>query len=106
VEHTDVLTPLESRLVECAAAGEELDCAPTGVTADELDQIDDWDDRKIRAWVLVALCTGEVPDWYVHPRRGLQLRGAYITGQVALSRAQITQCLLAFDTCRFEESDY
>jgi len=32
VEHKDELTPLESRLVECAAAGEELDCAPTGVT--------------------------------------------------------------------------
>ena len=45
-----------------------------------------------------------MPDWYVHPRRGLQLRGAYIIGQVDLSRAQIIQCPLAFDTCRFEES--
>jgi len=99
----DDLTPLESRLVECAAAGEELDCAPTGVTTAEFDQIDDWEERKIRAWVLVALCTGEVPDWSVHPRRGLQLRGAYIAGRVDLSRAQMTQCPLDFHTCRFEE---
>jgi uncharacterized protein YjbI with pentapeptide repeats len=99
----DALTPLESRLVECAAKGEELDCAPTGATAAELDKIDDWDERKIRAWVLVALCTGEVPDWSVHPRRGLRLRGACITGEVDLSRAQMSQCPLAFDTCRFEE---
>jgi hypothetical protein len=33
VEHKDALTPLEIRLVECAAAGEELDCAPTGSSA-------------------------------------------------------------------------
>jgi uncharacterized protein YjbI with pentapeptide repeats len=103
VEYKDALTPLESRLVECAAAGDELDCAPTGATAAELDEIDDWDDRKIRAWVLVALCTGEMPDGSVHPRRGLRLRGAYIAGQVDLSRAQMTQCPLAFHTCRFEE---
>jgi hypothetical protein len=103
VEHKDELTPLESRLVECAATGEELDCAPTGATAAEFDAIDDWDDRKIRAEVLVALCTGEMPDWSVHPRRGLRLRGAYIAGQVDLSRAQMAQCPLAFYMCRFEE---
>jgi hypothetical protein len=103
VEFKDALTPLERRLVECAAAGEELDCAPTGATAAKLDEIDDWDDRKIRAEVLVKLCTGEVPDWSVHPRWGLRLRGTYIAGQVDLSRAQMTQCPLAFDTCRFEE---
>jgi len=98
VEHKDELTPLESRLVECAAAGDELDCAPTGVTAAKLDQIDDWEERKIRAEVLVALCTGERPDWSVHPRRGLRLRGAYIAGEVDLSRAQIAECPLAFHT--------
>jgi RTX calcium-binding nonapeptide repeat (4 copies)/Thrombospondin type 3 repeat len=103
VEHIVELTPLESRLVEYAAAGEELDCAPTGATTAQLDQIDDWEERKIRAEVLVGLCTGEVPDWSVHPRRGLRLRGAYITGQVDLSRAQMTQCPLAFHTCAFEE---
>lgn len=101
--HKDELTPLESRLVKCAAAGDELDCAPTGATTAEFDQIDDWEERKIRAWVLVALCTGEVPDWSVHPRRGLRLRGAYIAGQVDLSRAQMTQCPLDFHTCCFEE---
>jgi uncharacterized protein YjbI with pentapeptide repeats len=103
VELKDELTPLESRFVECAAAGEELDCAPTGATAAELDEIDDWDARKIRAWVLVALCTGELPDRTVHPQRGLRLRGAYIAGQVDLSRAQMSQCPLAFHMCRFEE---
>jgi hypothetical protein len=99
----DDLTPLESRLVECAAAGEELDCTPTGATIAEFDQIDDWEERKIRAEVLVALCTGEMPDWSVHPRRGLRLRGAYIAGRVDLSRAQMTQCPLDFHLCRFEE---
>jgi uncharacterized protein YjbI with pentapeptide repeats len=103
MEHKDELTPLESRLVVCAAAGDELDCAPTGATSAEFDQIDDWEERKIRAEVLIALCTGEVSDWSVHPRRGLRLRGAYIAGQVDLSRAQLTQCPLAFHTCRFEE---
>jgi uncharacterized protein YjbI with pentapeptide repeats len=103
MEHIGELTPLETRLVECAAAGDELDCAPTGATTAEFDQIDDWEERKIRAEVLIALCTGEVPDWSVHPRRGLRLRGAYIAGQVDLSRAQLTQCPLAFHTCRFEE---
>jgi hypothetical protein len=103
LEHKDELTPLESRLVECAAAGEELDCAPTGATTAALDQIDEWEERRIRADVLVALCTGEVPDWAVHPRRGLRLRGAYIAGQVDLSRAQMTQCPLALHTCCFEE---
>jgi hypothetical protein len=104
VEHKDGLRALESRLVECAVAGEELDCAPTGTSAAELEEIDDWDDREIRAEVLVALCTGELPDRSVHPRRGLRLRGAYITGQVDLSRAQMTECPLAFHTCRFEEN--
>jgi hypothetical protein len=99
----DDLTPLESRLVECAAAGNELDCAPTGATIAEFDQIDDWEERKIRAEVLVALCTGEMPDWSVHSRRGLRLRGAYIAGRVDLSRAQMTQCPLDFHLCRFEE---
>jgi hypothetical protein len=99
----DDLTPLESRLVECAAAGEELDCVPTGVTTAEFDQIDDWEERKIRAWVLVALCTGKFPSWSVHPRQGLRLRGAYIVGQLDLTRAQLNMCPLAFDTCRFEE---
>src|SRR5215203_2062775 len=47
------LTPLESRLVECAAAGEELDCAPTGATAAELDEIDDW----------YVLPGGHLPGW-------------------------------------------
>jgi uncharacterized protein YjbI with pentapeptide repeats len=103
MEHKGELTPLESRLVVCAAAGDELDCAPTGATSAEFDQIDDWEERKIRAEVLIALCTGEVSDWSVHPRRGLRLRGAYIAGQVDLSRAQLTQCPLAFHTCRFEE---
>ena len=104
MEHKDALTPLERRLVECAAAGEVLHCTPTGATTPEFDQIDDWEERKIRAEVLVALCTGEVSDWSVHPRRGLRLRGAYIAGQVDLSRAQLTQCPLAFHTCRFEEN--
>ena len=61
MEPKDELTPLELRLVAFAAAGKELDCAPTGATEAELDVIDDWDDRKVRAEVLVALCTGEVP---------------------------------------------
>jgi hypothetical protein len=104
MEHEGELTPLETRLVECAAAGDELDCAPTGATTAEFDQIDDWEERKIRAEVLIALCTGEVSDWSVHPRRGLRLRGAYIAGHVDLSRAQLTQCPLAFHTCRFEEA--
>jgi hypothetical protein len=103
MEYKDELTPLEIRLVKCAAAGEELDCAPTGGTTAEFNQIDDWEERKIRAEVLVALCTGEVSDWSVHPRRGLRLRGAYIPGQVDLTRAQMNECPLAFHTCRFEE---
>jgi hypothetical protein len=103
VQHKDELTPLENRLVECAAVGDELDCAPTGATTAEFDQIDDWEQRKIRAEVLVALCAGEVSDWPVHPRRGLRLRGAYITGHVDLSRAQMGQCPLAFHTCLFDE---
>jgi hypothetical protein len=102
VEQKDELTPLQRRLVECAAAGDVLDCAPTGATIVELDQIDDWEERKIRAEVLVSLCTAEVPDWSVHPRRGLRLRGAYIAGRVDLSRAQMPQCPLAFHTCRFD----
>jgi uncharacterized protein YjbI with pentapeptide repeats len=97
------LTPLESRLVECAAAGDELDCAPTGATTADFDQIDDWEERKIRAEVLVALCTREVSDWSVHPRRGLRLRGAYVAGQVDLSRAELSQCPLVFHTCCFEK---
>jgi hypothetical protein len=116
MEIRDDLTPLETRLVECAAAGDELDCAPIdatiaelneldypGATIAELDEIDDWEERKIRAEVLVALCTGEVPDRSVHARRGLRLRGAYIVGRVDLSRAQMTQCPLAFHLCHFEE---
>jgi len=103
MEYKDELTPLEIRLVKCAAAGEELDCAPTGGTTAEFNQIDDWEERKIRAEVLVALCTGEVSDWSVHPRRGLRLRGAYIPGQVDLTRAQMNECPLSFHTCRFEE---
>ena len=55
MEDRGELTPLESRLVECAVAGEELDCAPTGATTAEFDQIDDWEERKIRAEVLVGL---------------------------------------------------
>jgi hypothetical protein len=103
MEHIGELTPLETRLVECAAAGDELDCAPKGAATAEFDQIDDWEERKISAEVLVALCTGEVAGWSVHPRRGLRLRGAYVAGQVDLSRAQLSQCPLAFHTCRFEE---
>jgi uncharacterized protein YjbI with pentapeptide repeats len=103
MEHKGELTPLESRLVECAGAGDELDCAPTGATTGEFDQIDDWEDRKIRAEVLVALCTEEVSDWSVHPRRGLRLRGAYVAGKVDLSRAQLSECSLAFHTCYFDE---
>ena len=98
------LTPLERRLVEHAAEGAELDCAPNGgVTDAELDEVDDWDERKIRAEVIVALCTGEVPEWSVHPRWGLQLRGANVVGLVDLSRAQLNKCPLAFHTCHFEE---
>jgi hypothetical protein len=82
---------------------DELDYAPTGTTTAEVDQIDDWEERKIRAEVLVALCTGDVSDWSVHPRRGVRLRGAYIAGQVDLSRAQLTRCPLAFRTCRLEK---
>jgi len=103
MERKGKLTPLESRLVECAATGDELDCTPTGATTGEFDQIDDWEERKIRAEVLVALCTGEVSEWSVHPRRGVRLRGAYVAGQVDLSRAELTQCPLAFHTCYFDE---
>ncbi len=97
------LRRLERRLVRCAAKGEELDCAPKGdVTEGELDEIKDWEKRKIRAEVIVALCTGEEPGWSVHSRQGLRLRGAYVVGLVDLSRAQLSQCPLAFHTCRFE----
>jgi hypothetical protein len=103
MDYKGELTPLERRLVEYAASGDELDCAPKGATTAEFNQIDDWEERKIRAEVLIALCTGEVSDWSVHPRRGLRLRGAYIPGQVDLTRAQMNECPLAFHTCRFEE---
>jgi hypothetical protein len=36
MEYRGELTPLETRLVECAVAGDEVDCAPTGVTTVEL----------------------------------------------------------------------
>jgi hypothetical protein len=97
------LTPLERRLLKCAAAGEQLDCAPNGgVTVDEIDEIEDWERRKIRAQIIVALCAGEKAKWFVHPRWGLRLRGAYIVGLVNLSGAQMIQCPLDFHTCRFE----
>ena len=99
----DELTPLEHRLVVSAVAGKEFDCAANGATTAELDAIENWDDRKIRAEVLVALCTEEMPDRSVHPRRGLRLRGAYVVGHVDLTRALLTQCPLAFQSCRFEE---
>jgi hypothetical protein len=41
MEYRGELTPLETRLVECAVAGDEVDCAPTGVTTVEFDEIDD-----------------------------------------------------------------
>jgi uncharacterized protein YjbI with pentapeptide repeats len=99
----DNLTNLECRFVACATKGEEFDCAPNGgVTGDEIDKIDDWEERRIRAEVIVALGAGEVPGWSVHPRWGLRLRGAKVAGQVDLSRADLTRCPLAFETCRFE----
>jgi uncharacterized protein YjbI with pentapeptide repeats len=103
VKKEDKLTHLERQLVMRAAAGEELDCTPMGVPQAELDQIQDWYERKIRAEIIVALCTGENPSWSVHPRRGLRLRGAKIVGQVDLSRAQLSECPLAFHTCCFTE---
>jgi len=41
MQYRGELTPLETRLVECAVAGDEVDCAPTGVTTVEFDEIDD-----------------------------------------------------------------
>jgi len=75
-----------------------------GVTEGELDKIKDRRNREIRAEVISALCTGEVPGWTVHPRAGLQLRGAKIVGRIDLTRAQLSKCPLAFHACRFEES--
>jgi len=40
MEYKVELTPLETRLVECAVAGDEVHCAPTGVTTVEFDEID------------------------------------------------------------------
>jgi hypothetical protein len=98
------LTALELRFVVCAAKGEEFDGDPNGGrTGDEIDKIKDWERRKIRAGVIVALCAGEVPGLSVPPRRGLRMRGAYVVGVVDLSRAQLSQCPLAFRSCRFEE---
>src|SRR5215212_6007889 len=103
------LTELEERFIDCAAKGEEFDCAPDGggywrrVTGDEIDEIKDWVKRKIRAEVIVALCTGEVLGRSVHPQRGLRLRGGKVVGRVDLSRADLSRYPLAFYTCKFEE---
>jgi hypothetical protein len=61
VEHKDGLGALESRLVECAVAGEELDCAPTGTSAAELEEIDDWDDRGSALRSLSRCVPGSCP---------------------------------------------
>src|SRR5213080_2655126 len=88
------LSELEARLLVHASAGEELDCAPRGVTGERLEDVTDWEQRQIRSEVLGALCTGDVEGWDVHPRGGVRLRGARISGRLDLARADLGSCPL------------
>ena len=100
---TGSLTPLEERLVNQVRSGAWFDCSPGADTASSLDDVADWEERRIRAEVLTALCEGSEPGWVVHPRRGLRVRGAWVTGTVDLSDADLAERPLTFDACRFDE---
>jgi hypothetical protein len=97
------LSPLEAGLVACAAEGRELDCAPDSRPTAKIEDVTDWDRRQIRAEIVAALCTKEVFDFDVHPRRGLRLRGACIVGHLNLSDAVLARQPLGFVACRFDE---
>src|SRR5262245_25948979 len=94
--HVDDLTPFEARLVRQARSGEPVDCMvlpPDGAT--------DAGSREVRGAVLSALIAGDVPEWRLHPRAGLHLRGATVTGPVDLDLARCTPAPLRFESCRF-----
>jgi hypothetical protein len=97
------LSALEARLLEAAAIGEELDCAPAGVTGETLEDVADWGRREIRSEVLGALCVGDVEGWDVHPRRGIRIRGARITGRLDLSTADLGKRPLKLAVCELPQ---
>src|SRR5207249_1774806 len=59
--------------------------------------------RQIRSEVLGALCTGDVEGWDVHPRGGVRLRGARISGRLDLARADLGSCPLELAVCELPE---
>jgi hypothetical protein len=90
---------LEDRVRADVLAGKEVDCAPPDTTTpDDLDAIDDWDQRTITADLLVELCTGEGA---AHPRAGVHLKGACVIGTVDLARADVL-VPMRFELCRFD----
>jgi hypothetical protein len=92
-------TDLGRRLRAAVGRGQLFDCAPTGTTPDDLDAVDDWNQRVVTAEQLVELCTRP---GNCDPRIGVRLRGAYITGTVDFSHADV-QVPLSFIVCHFAE---
>jgi adhesin HecA-like repeat protein len=90
---------LEQRVRTAVGQGEPVDCAPRGTTPDDLDAIDDWDQRVITAELLAELCTRQGA---CDSRVGVRLRGAHITGTVDLAHADV-RVPLRLEVCRFDE---
>jgi hypothetical protein len=102
--HVADLTPSEIDLVDRVVRGNTVDGARLGEGRAEPDAGDGHPAaNRIRGWVLSALVTGEVPQWHIHPRAGLRLRGVHVVGPVELDLARIAPAPLEFEECTFSE---
>jgi len=92
-------TAAESELLKKASTGNEADCRFGG--HDDPENADKWrSDRQIRAEFLAWLCTNEHAQKHI-PTRGIQVRGADITGPLHLSFVK-TPFVLSLAQCRLE----
>ncbi|WP_146955914.1 hypothetical protein [Glutamicibacter soli] len=99
------LTKLEKRLLECMRKGDELDLEPHYDKPESVPEtvIAAWGSRHtIRASVIREIMRGTVPDLEAVDPRGLQLRGARISGRLDL---EDVECLfpLKMTACYFEQ---
>src|ERR1700736_4674892 len=92
------LTPPETALLERVSAGEMLDLSGSAGTADPAAQGSD-PARMIRADVLRHLLTQA--DWPADTK-GVQLRGAAISGHLDLEAA-VLRCPLRLEECVFSD---
>jgi len=95
------LREMEKKVVIAAGQGASANFKSGNHQADNPENGASWgEDRTIRAQIIRDLCLGTNPRWTVHTK-GLQIKGAKITGKLDLEAAAISHPLLLID-CYFE----